>query len=191
VAAGLAGLRYSKPLTHLSGSYEPRVNRVLSFSPFGLKAPEDRVVILPFPSTGTRPEPDPDTILILMTGIAQWMQPEDFAVFKEAFGAWVRSLGSKRILVKRHPNYPSGGIEELIGPFEYLEDNRGVEMMAGEIAAARVVGFCTTALVTLKLIRPDLTCIDFGSDYYRDKAYHGDRSIIDVLRNGGVEIVNF
>jgi hypothetical protein len=79
----------------------------------------------------------------------------------------------------------------LIGPFEYLEDNRGVEMMAGEIAAARVVGFCTTALVTLKLIRPDLTCIDFGSDYYCDKAYHGDRSIIDVLRNGGVEIVNF
>jgi hypothetical protein len=46
-------------------------------------------------------------------------------------------------------------------------------------------------MLTMKLILTELSCIDFGSDYYCEKAYHGDRSIIDVLRNGGVEIVNF
>jgi hypothetical protein len=92
----------------LSGSYEPR-NRVLSFSPFGLKAPEDRVVILPFPSTGTRPEPDPDTILILMTGIAQWMQPEDFAVFKEAFMRGYARWGASAFWSSATPTIPRAG----------------------------------------------------------------------------------
>lgn len=189
--AGALGLHYRQPTTHLSGSHEPRTDRVVSFSSYGLKAPAEKTLILPFPSTGERRAPDPEKILIVLTGIGQWMQPEDFATFKEAFGAWIRSLRAKTILVKRHPNYPSGGVEDLFGEFTYLEDERGLEMMAGDIDAGRVIGFCTTALVTLKLIRPDLRLIDFGSDFYCDKAYRSDRSIIDVLANGGVELVNF
>lgn len=185
------GLRYTKPRSHLSGSFEARVDRVVSFSAFGLKAPDAKTTILQFPSIGSNCQPKPGKILIVLTGLAQWMETEEFDTFKQAFGDWVRSLGAKEILVKRHPNYPSGGIENEVGDFVFLDDSRGLEMMAGDIDAAQVIGFCTTALVTLKLIRPDLRCIDFGSNFYCEKAYHGDRSIINVLKNGSVEIVNF
>lgn len=189
--ARLMGLKYRRPTTHLSGAFETRTDRVVAFSRFGLKAPEEKAEILSLKSETATGGFEPNTILILLTGIAQWMTEQDFAIFKGAFGAWIATLGATRILVKRHPNYSSGGIENVLGDFEYLDDSRGIEMMAGDIVAGRVVGFCTTAMLTLKLIRPELSCIDFGSDYYCEKAYHGDRSIIDVLRNGGVEIVNF
>jgi hypothetical protein len=191
IMAAAMGLRYRQPKTHLSGSFEPRINRVISFSAYGLKAPTDRILILPLPITGDRCPPNPDKVLVVLTGIGQWMAPQDFATFKQSLGHWIRSLGAKVIVVKRHPNYPSGGIEDQFGDFTYLEDQRGLEMMAGDIDAGRVIGFCSTALVTLKLLRPELTVIDFGSDFYCEKAYHGDRSIIDVLSNGGVDIVNF
>lgn len=191
MASVIMGLRYEKPFSHISGSYEPRTDRVISYSSQGLKAPLEKTVVVPFPRVEPVVTADAGTVLILLTGIAQWMRSDDFAVFKNAFGEWVQGLNAAKILVKRHPNYPSGGIEWAVGDFEYFEDRRGVEALAAEIPAKTIIGFCTTALATLKLMRPDLECIDFGSEFYCEKAYHGDRSIIGVLEAGGVKIVNF
>jgi hypothetical protein len=42
--------------------------------------------------------------------------------------------------------------------------------------------------VTLKLMRPDLRCIDFGSDFYCRTAYRGDYSVVEFLMGSGVEV---
>ena len=126
--------------------------------------------------------------MIVLNGIAQWMTVEAFATFKQSFGSWVRAQGYRRILVKRHPIYDSGGIEAILPPHEIVSDVRNLEQMAVDITASTIVGYCTTGLMTLKLLRPDLKCIDWGSDFYCRHAYHGDYSIVPVLQLSGVEI---
>lgn len=189
--AAVFGLRYRSPVGHLSGAFEPRVNEVITYSEKFLHAPPEKIVVLPFPQVERKVTPDPDAVLVLVTGIGQWMKEADFETFKAGFARWVRSLGASKIWVKLHPNYPSGGIEDGIGPFEYFDDPRGIEVLAGEMPAQRIVGYWTTGLVTLKLIRPDLDCIDFGNDFYSRAAYHGDANLARVLEAGGVELVNF
>ena len=188
--ASIFGLRFRKPIGHLSGSYEPRVDRIVAYTGNCLEAPADRTQVLPFPKAAIIKSPDPNGVLILLTGIAQWMSDEDFKKFRRTFGKWVKSLNASKIWVKPHPNYPSGGIEEEIGEFEWFTDPRGIETLAGEIPAQTVVGYWSTGLVTLKFIRPDIRCIDFGHDFYSSAAYHGDENVGRILTATGVEMVD-
>ena len=48
-----------------------------------------------------------------------------------------------------------------------------------------------TGLVTLKLLRPDLRCVDYGTRFYCERAYFGDLSVEELMRTAGVEIVAF
>ena len=187
--ASIFGLRFRMPVGHLSGSYDPRVNRVVAYTGTYLEAPVERVQILPFPKSEVKKKPNPEGLLILLTGIAQWMSDEDFKTFKSCFGKWVKSLNASKVWVKPHPNYPSGGIEEEIGDFEWLNDPRSIETIAGEIPAGTIIGYWSTGLVTLKLIRPDIKCIDFGHDFYTKAAYHGDENVGRILNATGVEMV--
>ena len=183
------GLSYVQPRTHLSGAYEPEISRVFTYSPTGIKSPPEKVIEVRFPEVTARVTTEPGTALIVLTGIAQWMTPEHFAAFKAAFGKWIASQSYDRILVKRHPFYPSGGMEDVLPKHTIVVDSRNLEQMAADIPAATVIGYCTTALVTLKLVRPELRCIDWGSDFYCEHAYHGDDSVVNVLRSAGVETV--
>lgn len=187
--AATLGLTYAHPQGHLSGSFEPGVSRVFAYSPIGLQAPPERFVEANFPASPVIRSPDPSTALVVLTGIGQWMQPAQFEQFKAAFTAWVNGLGFDKVLYKSHPYYPSGGIEDQLINAEPLKDPRRLEDMSGEIPAATIIGYCTTGLVTLRLMRPDLRIIDWGSDLYCEYAYHGDRSIVSVLRSAGVEVV--
>jgi len=187
--AALLGLNYAIPKQHLSGAFEPECGRVIAFAAPHIQAPPEKVQVLPFDIITPTEPPELGTVLVVITGIAQWMTVEAFERFADAFGAWFRTLNAKRVLVKFHPHYPSGGIENRLGPFETVTDKRSVEGMAADINAEAVVGFCTTALVTLKLRRPDIRCVDFGNDFYCEYAYHGDRSVVAFLAASGIEIV--
>jgi hypothetical protein len=189
LVAALLGLNYAIPKNHLSGSFEPECGRVIAFAAPHIQAPPEKVQVLPFDVIVPTAPAESGTVLVVITGIAQWMTVEAFEKFADAFGAFFRSLKAKRVLVKFHPHYPSGGIESRFGDFETITDKRSVEGMAADINAETVVGFCTTALVTLKLRRPDIHCIDFGSDFYCEYAYHGDRSVVGFLAASGIEIV--
>lgn len=188
--AAMMGLHYKQPAGHLSGAFEAEVQRIFAYSDVGLFAPADKVVVLPYPQVRPSVPPRQDTALVVMTGIAQWMTPEAFQHFKHGFATWLNAQNFRQIFTKAHPHYPSGGIEELLDRSEPLGDRRGLEEMAGEIPASTVIGYCTTGLVTLKLMRPDLHVVDWGSDYYCEHAYHGDRSVIAPLQGAGVQIVN-
>lgn len=189
ILAGLLGLRYRQPSSHLSGAFEPAVTRVIAYSDAGLKAPPEKVSVIPYPRVEPRVAPDPAAALLIITGIGQWMEPEQFARFRDSFAEWMNRQGFDRIFYKPHPHYDGGGIERLIANAVPLGDSRSLEAIAAEIPAQTVIGYCTTGLVTLKMQRPDLRLIDWGSDFYCEHAYHGDRSVVDVLRNAGVEIV--
>lgn len=182
-------LRYRTPQGHLSGAFEPEVDRVLSFAAEGLKAPPGKVEIIPFPKVTPVREADPGVALIALTGLAQWMEPDKVPPLADAFSAWVEGQGFRKILVKPHPHSPAGAIGGCLPPHEIIADRRSLEDMAADLEAATILGTCCTGLVTLKLMRPDLRCVDFGSDYYQVHAYGGDRSVETLLRAAGVEIV--
>lgn len=189
IIAGCLGLPYRRPAGHLSGSFEPPVARVASFSSLGLKSPEGKVKVLPFELSPIDAPAATDTCIILHTGLWQWMPPAEYERLGRAFADWVRRQGFKRILAKPHPRIATGDIENWLPPHESFEDARSAEEMASFIPGATVVGMCCTALSTLKLMRPDLRCIDFGAEHYCRHAYGGDRSVMDFLRGSGVELV--
>jgi hypothetical protein len=188
--ARLMRLRYRQPEGHLSGAFEPDVERVFAYSGTGLMAPPAKVSIIAYPRVAPAVAPDPKAALLVMTGIAQWMTAEAFERFRRAFAAWMNAQGFTRVLVKPHPHYPSGGVEALIDRAAPLDDPRRLEEMAADIPAQTIVGYCTTGLITLKLIRPDLDFIDWGSNYYCEHAYHGDRSVIGPLRSAGITLID-
>lgn len=189
ILSKLFSLRYRQPAGHLSGAFEKAVSRVIAYSETGLKAPSDKVTVIPYPRVEATVVPDPDTALLVITGIGQWMEPEQFATFRDSFAAWLNAQGFARVLFKPHPHYDGGGIEKLIDNAAPLGDSRSMEALAPEIPAATVIGYCTTGLVTLKMQRPDLRVIDWGSDFYCEHAYHGDRSVVTVMRSAGVEVI--
>jgi hypothetical protein len=165
------------------------VNRVLSFATEGLKAPPEKVVLRRFPVIQPLRQSDPKVALIVLTGLNVWMERASFELFARTFVAWVERSGYRKIQVKKHPRCTSGLIEELLQKYEEVGSGLTTEEMAGDLEAGTVIGTCCTAVVTLKLLRPDLECIDFGSDYYSEHAYHGDNSVKTLLSATGVTLV--
>jgi hypothetical protein len=189
VIARLFGFAYRQPTGHLSGAFDPLVTRVISFAKEGLKAPPNKVVLRryrPVPIVGPS---DPNIALIVLTGLNQWMDPARFEPFARAFVAWIEGSGYERILVKKHPRVYGGLIQELLAGYEEVGQGLTCEAMAPNMRAGTVIGTCCTALVTLKLARPDLRCIDFGSDYYCENAYRGDHSVKSLLLATNIELV--
>ena len=189
VIARLLGFQYREPQDHLSGAFEPRVTRVLSFTTDGLQAPKEKIVLREFPAVRPVRQSDPTVALVVLTGLNNWMTPARFEVFARAFVAWVEGSGYRKILVKKHPRSYAGLIEELLSKYEEVGSGQTIEQMAPEIEAGTILSTCSTALVTLKFIRPDLTCVDFGSDYYGEHAYHGDDNVKILLLASGVSLV--
>lgn len=189
IAARVLGFRYREPTGHLSGAFDPRVARVVSFAKDGLKAPPDKVVLRRFEAIQPVRQSDPNVVLVVLTGLNQWMNSESYERFACAFVAWLKNSGFRKIQVKKHPRVSAGLMEVLLDGYEEVGIGQTTEALGSDLEAGTIVGTCCTALVTLKLIRPDLKCIDFGSDYYIEHAYHGDDSVKTLLSATGVTLV--
>lgn len=188
-AAPLLGLSWERPSDHLSGAFDPRVDRVLTFERRGLKSPVDKVeehklTALPPPQSRQA-----GTVLVVLSGIWQWLEPEEDLRLNRGFVSWLKAQGFDRFLVKPHPHVSAGALSMLLPKHQLLDVPQSLEDLAGSIEAGTVAGICCTGLVTLKLLRPDLRCVDYGTRYYCDRAYFGDRSVEEVMRTAGVEIV--
>ena len=189
IMAYIIGAHYPSPKGHLSGSYSDGVRRVFSYPGYGLKSPQEKIKHVALPVVKIEVEVCESEALIVLTGIYQWMSKEDFAEFSLGFQSWINSQNYTKVYYKPHPNYDSGGIEDgVVNKTKWMEVG-SVEKLAGKIPVRTVIGFCTTALATLKQIRPDLRVIDWGSNFYVRAAYKGDRSVVEVLERAGVEIV--
>lgn len=189
--APLLGLSWSPPIGHLSGSFEPAVRRVISFAKESLKAPTEKVVIIPFEPVTPQVKTDNEAVLVAYTGLCQWMTDEQFVPLAKAYVEWLKSLGFRRYLVKRHPHYSAGVLEDLMPEHDVISDPRSLEDMASELEASTIVSTNCTALVTLRMLRPDIQCFDFGSNYYCETAYFGDQSVREMFQAAGVELVDF
>jgi len=189
--AGSLGLLTHPVTGHLSGSFDPTVSRVISFVAAGLFAPQEKVVILPFQPVTPSIPPQPNTLLYVETALWPWMPQEQWQPIARAFAAWIRQQNPSRLLVKEHPSYPACPLlRSLLPPFELLPKCQSIEEMAPNIEAAHVVGTCCTGLVTLRLIRPDLQISDFGANRYIPAAYHNDFSVVHLMREVGVRVVD-
>jgi len=189
VAAPLLGLSWSAPTTHLSGACDPRVDRVLTFERRGLKAPTEKIDehrLVPLaPPAGKEAR----TVLVALSGIWQWITAEEDEVLSRGFVEWLASQAFERVLVKPHPNVAGGALERLLPPHERLDTRESLEDLAGWLTAGTVAGICCTALVTLKQLRPDLRCVDYGGEFYCERGYFGDRSVVDLMQAVGVAVV--
>lgn len=185
-------LRYVHPVGHQSGAFHPAVSRVVSFSADGLRAPHDKIVLRKWPIQAKPSSPaDPDVALIVHTALARLMPEDDYRVFAEGYAHWIASQNFRRVYAKRHPRNDDPLLESLLPPHEIVEDNRPIEDMADEISAGVIIGPGTTPLVTLKLMRPELRCIDFGADYYVPIVYRGGIGATPLFNAAGVERVAF
>lgn len=189
VLAALLGLRWRTPRGHLSGAFEPEIDRVVSFTDIGLKAPAAKVEVIAWEPVTPTVRPDPKCLLVVHTGLWQWTDEASYLHVARSFVDWVRREGFERIIVKHHPHVPPGQLEELLPPHDTWDVRASMEDLAAEIPAAVIAGTCCTALVTVKQLRPDLRCVDVGADFYCDAAYAGDHSVEHLLRGAGVEIV--
>lgn len=187
--ARLLGLRWQTPEGHLSGAFEPTIHRVVSFTDIGLKAPRDKVDIVAWQPVTPAVPADDGTLLVVHTGLWQWMDADAYLHVARSFVRWVEARGFRRIIVKHHPHVGPGALEDMLPAHETWDVTASMEDLAAEVPAATVAGTCCTALVTLKLLRPDLRCVDVGADFYCDTAYHGDHSVGHLLAGAGVEIV--
>lgn len=185
------GLHYRRPTSHLSGAFEPVVNRVVSFAAPGLKAPPEKVVVYPLTLVTEYAPTDHRVALLVHTALWQWMPEADYRRFAEAFANWIRAQDFTKLYTKPHPRYPTGMITDLLPNHEVIVDPRAVEDLAGTLEAGTVLGTCCTALATLKMIRPDLECVDYGADFYLPHAYRGDRSVLELFNAVGVRSVAF
>lgn len=191
VIAAALGLNYRLPKTHLSGAYESAVDRVVSFSAHGLKSPAEKISILSFKTGEKGRENKPKSALIVHTGLWQWMEKEKYEKFAHAFAGWVHGQGFNSIFAKPHPFIETGLLQDILPRHEILLDSRSMEDLAADIEYETVLGTCSTALVTLKLMRPDVRCIDYGANYYCQHAYHGDFSVRTLFEATGVELVDY
>jgi hypothetical protein len=189
VLSALLGLKWRTPRGHLSGAFEPEVDRIVSFTDMGLKAPAAKVEVLPWEPVAPTIQPDPRCLLVVHTGLWLWMDEASYLHVARSFVEWVRREGFERIIVKHHPSVGPGQLEDLLPPHETWDVTESMEDLADKIPAATVAGTCCTALVTAKLLRPDLRCVDVGADFYCDAAYAGDHSVQGLLRGAGIEII--
>lgn len=187
--APLLGLSWKPPDDHLSGAFDLRVDRVLTFERRGLKAPAEKVDERKLAALAPSQHRQEGTVLVVLSGIWQWLKPEEDQALNRGFVEWLAAQGFDRFLVKPHPHVSAGALERLLPKHDRLDVPESLEDMAASIEAGTVAGICCTGLVTLKLLRPDLRCVDYGTRYYCDRAYFGDRSVEEVMRTAGVEIV--
>ncbi len=183
------GLKWREPTGHLSGAFEPETQSVYSFSSAGVYAPPEKVRVVQFAAIKPTAPPDPDAALIVMTGLHLWMTEEAYAEFSRRFMAWLATLPYKRIVVKRHPRASEGPLFAQLQDYPVVGEGVSIEDMAGDLEVGTVIGFCCTGLVTLRMLRPDIECLDFGSDFYCDAAYFGDTSVQRLLTSVGVKLV--
>jgi len=189
VIAFFLGLRYKIPTSHLSGAYEPGVQRVIAFSAHGLKSPEEKILLFPFLPVQVTSPLDKESALLVHTGLWQWMPSEKYDLFAKRFVQWIHAQKFTKIYHKNHPHIPTGILSQLLPESIDLGLDGAVEKIAAQIQTGTVIGTCCTALGTIKLLRPDLRCIDYGADYYCKYAYHDDLGVIDFLEGCGVEVI--
>lgn len=188
----LLRLRYVTPEGHQSGSFHPAVRRVVSFSREGLRAPSEKVVLRRWPiEAAPTASPDPEAGLIVHTALARFMTEDQYRVFAEGYARWIVAQKFRRLYAKRHPRSEDPLLESLLPPHEVIDDDRPIEDMASDITAGVVIGPGTTPLVTLKLMRPELRCIDFGADYYVPIMFKGGTGATPLFEAAGVERVLF
>jgi Alpha-2,8-polysialyltransferase (POLYST) len=187
--ARIFGFRYRQPKGHLSGAYEPRVSRVISFAAEGLKAPPEKVVLRQLQAIRPLRQSDPKVALIMLTNWETCLAPALDEFLARSFVEWVEGSGYRKIQVKKHPRWPGGRMEALLDRYEEVGSGLTAEEMVTNLEAGTIIGTFSTALVSMKLIRPDLNCIDYGSDFYCEHAYHGDDSVKTLFSASGITLV--
>ncbi|SFG19990.1 hypothetical protein SAMN05518801_11029 [Novosphingobium sp. CF614] len=190
VFARILGLSWREPTRHVSGSLEPETRHVYTFAAHGVVAPPEKIRLIKFPEADREVVPDPGAAVIAMTGLHLWMTEANYAEFAQRFISWKKTLPFTKYYVKRHPRATDGPLFHELADCEVIGEGQSIEDMAGSMPGSTVIGFCCTGLVTLSLMRPDIRCLDFGSDFYCDAAYFGDRSVERLLEGSGVELIS-
>ncbi len=189
VIAKLLLLRWRKPIGHLSAAFDPATRNIYSFSASGLQAPPGKARIVSLQKTEARMPLQKRAGLLVHTGLWRWMDSRRYDQFMQGFLAWIKAQGFSDLYAKKHPYVAIGPIEHHLPGVQIIGDGLSLEEMAADISAATVFGTCCTGLVTLKTMRPDLNCVDYGADFYCEHAYHGDHSVEVLMEGAGVCIV--
>ncbi len=185
-------LHYSAPVGHLSGSFLDRTDRVVSFASEGLAAPQAKVTVHPWPGKcSSVPSNKRRAALLLHTGLCEMMSKNDYLRFATDFAAWLQSQGFREVLQKRHPRKPDPVIESLLEGFpgRFIGDGP-IEAQICDLDIDAVISFGSTALLTAKLMRPELKVLDVGGNRYVPAVYGSGPGAKPLFDSVGVKSVD-
>lgn len=162
------GMSYSVYKGALSGAEVVLYERVISLQGFPIKSMKFPVIDLPVISNFSS---DKGNVVILLDSMRS-----DYCNHKKIINQ-LASLISEyqkrgvRIVIKRHPSDKGdeGYFSSLAGisKVERLDTGLPIEMLIDELNPLAVIGLNSSSLITLKLIKPDLKCVNVGFDYLR------------------------
>ena len=186
----LLGFKYIIPKGHLSGAYMQQVKKVYSFSAKGLKAPVDKICVCELAVEKKITGVKNNAILLVLSGLYKWMPATKYDQYCDLFMKHLSTIKYSDVFVKQHPRCLDDPLlARLQNDLKYLDKDVPIEKMAGDIKVKQAIGFCSTALATLKMLRPDIECNDFGADYYCTEAYYGDDSVLEFFEGVHVGVI--
>jgi len=176
---------------HLSGSQRADVSSVITFQNEGIVAPPEKTVVRNFLTTSGAAHPaEKNAALIIGTSLYRLMPNVEYQKFADRYVDWILGQGFSSIYYKRHPRSVDLYLESLLTDAYLYGEGLPVEELASQLPAKNVIGPGTTPLVTLKLLRPELRCVDVGSDIYSKALYDSDQGMIRLFTRVGIECVH-
>jgi hypothetical protein len=103
-----------------------------------------------------------DIILILDQPIEELFDSDFKDVLLNNMMALLDSTSTSNIYVKPHPR--GGGLFSCSNEYKLIDDPAPVEYLIGKIKPRLVISFISSALVTIKVICPDIHCVSLGLD---------------------------
>lgn len=124
----------------------------------------------------TRTQSDrPATALVLGTALAEQgrCSRAEMAHVAEGIYQYLQTLGIHEVWYKRHPAEHPDRMELFTPGYKILETTKGVERLLTENDIGYVVSQCSTALITAKLMMPDLLVTACGLEVIERRSRQG------------------
>lgn len=168
--ASIMRTSFVTPAGHLSGSYEKRVSGIFAFASKGLKAPNEKFIDSSnaFLDADQSSHLDPRKILITLSGVHRYIKTDSYIKILNQIRSYLEDQNPKQILVKPHPRISNDPFFKILKDlnFKIIDNPIPAEKLIPTINTGKVISIDSTALVTIKLRFPKISCIDFGFQIY-------------------------
>ena len=187
ILAFIFNIKYVIPKTHLSGAFENSVEDVFTFSKTGINAPIDKVRIVKNFSNTLNTSSNKCGVLLLLSGLYTMLPSYEYSNLMILITNYIKNLNPRIIYIKKHPRYQFDPILDIFNDYIEVDQDIPIEEIINELEISHIVGSFSTALITLKMIQPELISVDIGYSIY-SKYLDGFDTIFDLYKSTNIEL---